>query len=52
MIVNIDDDHLHRIANLANSVHTRNVAAGEFADVTKAIFSRQDLYERTEIANA
>jgi hypothetical protein len=52
MIVNVDNQHLHRVANSADGIDTRYISAGQFADMAQTIFAWKDLDKGTEITNA
>jgi hypothetical protein len=51
-VIDVNDFHLHLVADLADVIDTADVAAGEFADVAQPIAARQDFDERAEVLDA
>ena len=52
MVIDIDYDYFHRVADFANVIDAGNITARQFADVAQAIATWKDLDEGTKVTHA
>ena len=52
MVIDIDDQNLHRISDAADRIDARDVTAGQFAYVAQTVFTGEDLDKSAEVTDA